>query len=272
MPEYAHLPYVAEPGSKNKLSKRKLETYLKNRDFAQLYDHGRAITERLGVPTSIDTFNPVIVDFYEQVGYLPEAIINYLALVGWSLDDRTEFLTRDELLANFSLERVTKASASFDPKKLWAFEDHYMRGRTTAEKLAMMLPYMQRAGLIAEPAPIAARDMLAAVIEASGDRLKVTGDVLAYADFFFEDEVHFDEEAFDKRLRKGNAAALLAQFREHLAALPAFDTKSLEAALEQFVQSAGIKIGDIIHAIRIATTGKAVGPGLYDCLAILGKR
>ena len=82
---------MAEPGSQNKLSKRKLDKYLKNRDFAQLVEHGRGIADGPGAGNpDPDTFNPVIVDFYEQVGYLPEAIINYLALLGWSLDDKTE--------------------------------------------------------------------------------------------------------------------------------------------------------------------------------------
>ena len=85
LPEYAHLPFVAEPGSKNKLSKRKLDKYLKNRDFAQLMEHGQRIADALGLATTAETFNPVIVDFYEQVGYLPEAILNYLLLLGWSL-------------------------------------------------------------------------------------------------------------------------------------------------------------------------------------------
>ena len=94
LPQYAHLPFVAEPGSKNKLSKRKLDKYLKNRDFAELVEHGRKIAEAIGHPTDADSFNPVIVDFYKTVGYLPEAIINYLALLGWSLDDKTEHFTR----------------------------------------------------------------------------------------------------------------------------------------------------------------------------------
>src|SRR5580692_7971916 len=93
LPEYAHLPYVAEPGSKNKLSKRKLDKYLKNRDFAQIAEHGQAIAAAMGLTTTADTFNPVIVDFYEQVGYLPQAILNYLMLLGWSLDEKTEFLS-----------------------------------------------------------------------------------------------------------------------------------------------------------------------------------
>ena len=80
---------MAEPGSRNKLSKRKLDKYLKNRDFAQLVEHGRKIAEAIGHAVEADAFNPVIVDFYQTVGYLPEAIINYLALLGWSLDDKT---------------------------------------------------------------------------------------------------------------------------------------------------------------------------------------
>src|SRR5579884_1203837 len=90
-PEYAHVPFVAEPGSKNKLSKRKIAQYLKNPDFKRVYEHGQAIVTKIGLQTSADTFNPVIVDFYQQVGYLPDAILNYLVLLGWSLDDRTEF-------------------------------------------------------------------------------------------------------------------------------------------------------------------------------------
>ena len=113
MPEYAHLPFVAEPGSKNKLSKRKLDKYLKNRDFAQLNEHGQKIAAALGISAAAETFNPVIVDFYEQVGYLPDAILNYLLLLGWSLDDKREFFSREEMIASFSLERVTKAPASF---------------------------------------------------------------------------------------------------------------------------------------------------------------
>src|SRR5262249_11674789 len=82
LPEYAHVPFVAEPGSKNKLSKRKVAQYLKNPDFKKVYDHGHAIAEAIGHHTSADTFNPVIVDFYREVGYLPDAILNYLVLLG----------------------------------------------------------------------------------------------------------------------------------------------------------------------------------------------
>jgi len=269
---YAHLPYVAEPGTKTKLSKRKLDKYLKNRDFAQIYEHGRAIATALGLAPSAETLNPVIVDFYEQVGYLPDAIVNYLVLLGWSLDERTEFFTRQAMIDNFSLERVTKAPASFDPKKLWSFQDHYMQELSVDEKLSMTLPYLERAGVVAAPASEAARARLRQVIHAAGDRIKVAGDILDFDDFFLpDDRLRYDEAAFEKQLRDAETAARLARFRERLAAAEVFDPPALEALLQTFVTDEGVGVGKIIHAIRVAVTGKSVGFGLFETLAILGR-
>jgi glutamyl-tRNA synthetase len=271
LPEYAHLPFVAEPGSKNKLAKRKLAQYLKNQDFARLYEHGMEIAARLGQNPSIDTFNPVIVDFYEQVGYLPDAIINYLMFLGWSLDDKTEFLTRQQMIDNFSLERVTKAAASFDCKKLWAFQDRYLQELPIKQKVAKMLPFLQRAGLVSDPPPCDISPKLTKIIEATGDRLKVSGDILAYADFFFTDDFSYDEKAVEKSLKKPGAIEILKKFKDRLAAVEPFEPAPLEAALKSFVETESVKIGDLVHPLRVAISGKGVGPGLYDCLALLGK-
>ena len=127
LPAYAHVPFVAEPGSKKKLSKRKISQYLKNADFRRVFDHGKVIADRPRTTTSPETFNPVIVDFYREVGYLPDAILNYLLLLGWSLDDKTEDFTRQQMVDLFSLERVNKAAASFDAKKLSAFQERWMQ-------------------------------------------------------------------------------------------------------------------------------------------------
>src|SRR4029453_7735055 len=86
LPHFAHLPVVAEPGSRVKLSKRKLDKYLKNPEFKDLYERGRRIAERLRLDVTPETFNPVVVDFYRQAGFLPDAILNYLMFLGWSLD------------------------------------------------------------------------------------------------------------------------------------------------------------------------------------------
>ena len=205
-PIYAHLPFVAEPGSRNKLSKRKLDKYLKNRDFAQLVEHGRKIAEAIGHPVEADAFNPVIVDFYRTVGYLPEAIINYMALLGWALDDQTEHFSRQELIEKFSLERVNKAPASFDPKKLQAFEDWHFQQLPPEQKLALVTPFLEKAGLMESPPTAEQRETLEKVIAAAGDRIKVAGDVLAFAEFFqADDRLTYDESAFDKHLRQGDA-------------------------------------------------------------------
>jgi glutamyl-tRNA synthetase len=274
LPEYAHVPFVAEPGSKNKLSKRKIAQYLKNPDFKRVYEHGRAVAERIGLKTSAETFNPVIVDFYKQVGYLPDAVINYLVLLGWALDDKTEFFTRAEMTRLFSLERVNKSEASFDPKKLSAFQDRYMQQLPAEQKIEMMLPYLQKAGLVGEPGSAEPIAKVKQISQAAGDRIKVAGDILDYADFFTpDDKLAYDEAAFDKRIRKApEAAGLLKKFRDQLAALEPFDAPSVEKKLNDFVQAQGIKIADIIHALRVAVTGKAVGFGVFESVAILGKQ
>ena len=273
LPQYAHLPYVAEPGSKNKLSKRKLEKYLKNRDFAQLKQHGESIAQRLQIEVDPDTFNPVIVDFYEQIGYLPAALLNYLLLLGWSLDGQTEEFTRSEMIEHFSLERVNKAPASFDPLKLVAFQDRAMQQLPIKQKVAKVLPFLQRAGYVADPPACETAPQLTKILEATGDRLKVAGDILDYVDFYVTDDaLLYDEKTMEKRLRKpGGARALLQEFREQLAAVEGFEPADLQQCLKDFVAAKEIKIGQIIHALRVAVTGKAVGFGVFETLAILGR-
>jgi glutamyl-tRNA synthetase len=266
LPDYAHVPFVAEPGSKNKLSKRKIADYLKHPEFRKLYEHGERIATALGLVTAAETFNPVIVDFYERVGYLPNAILNYIVLLGWSLDDKTEFFTMQEMIEAFSLERITKAPASFDAKKLLAFQERYMNLKSVDEKAAMALPYLQQAGL---PQQERLRD----VIQAAADRIKVAGDILDYAAFFITaEQLAYDEAAFDKRIRSAaEAPALLRKFAGKLGALDKFDAPTIEQSLQDFVQAEGIGHAQVIHALRIAVTGKAIGFGLFESLAILGR-
>lgn len=273
LPEFAHLPYVAEPGSKHKLSKRKVARYLCNRDFAEVHEHGRSIARRIGLEISDETFHPLIVGFYEQVGYLPQAILNYLLLLGWALDDKTEIFSRGEMIEHFSLERVNRAPASFDPKKLVTFQGRYMQVLPAPEKARRALPFLVRAGVLAEPVSAKQERDLLLVVEAAGDRIRVAGDILEYVGFFVADEqLAYDESAFDKRLRRPDGAVrLLTAFRETLAGLEPFDETSVEGALRDFAAARGVQPTRIVHALRVAATGSAVGFGLYESLAILGR-
>jgi len=213
----------------------------------------------------------VIVDFYREVGYLPDALLNYLLLLGWAYDDKAEFFTRQEMIEKFDLDKVNNTAASFDCKKLWSFQDHYMQQLPLDKKVAMVLPYLQKAKLIASPDEAKAK--VTAIVQAASERIKTAGDILDYRDFFVADaDLVYDDKAFDKRLRKPpEAKALLAKFKEKLAAAPQFDAISLEKLLHDFVTAEGIEVGQIVHAVRVAVTGKGVGFGLFETLAILGK-
>ena len=303
LPQYAHLPFVAEPGSKTKLSKRKLDKYLKNRDFAKLVEQGKKIADRVGLATTADGFNPVIVDFYRQVGYLPEAIDNYIALLGWALDDKSEYFSLKELLDLFTLEGVTKASASFDPAKLFAFQEKHMAELPAAEKYARVLRYLIAAKLVEAPeyadatfealpelapaetvvrlpwtdalSPEAVKATIEKTVAAAGDRIKVSGDVLDFDEFFTDDAAFpIDEKAWKKRIvDDADAVGRLADFLAELEAIPEaeFVAETLDAALHAFLEKRELKPAQLIHALRVASTGKGVGVGMFDALAILGK-
>jgi glutamyl-tRNA synthetase len=272
-PEYAHVPFVAEPGSKNKLSKRKIPQYLKNPDFKRVYDHGKCIADRLGHVTTAETFNPVIVDFYREVGYLPDAIVNYLMLLGWAHEDgKSETFSRDEMTWLFSLERVNSSAASFDAKKLLAIQERYMLVVPAAEKTLSVLPYLTRADLVPDPVPADVLRIVSAIVKAAGPRLTVSGDILDYPYFFQADEaVIYDEKAFDKYVRKPPSPDLLEKARGVLADLTTFDPATLQSRLVEFAEGAGLKAGPFSQTLRVAVTGRDVGVSAYDTLAILGK-
>ncbi len=276
LPIYAHLPFVAEPGGTAKMSKRKLDKYLKHKDFASLFDVGNRVAERTGVVADQETFNPVIVDFYRTIGFLPDAILNYLLLLGWSLDDSTEDFTREQMIKLFSLGRVTKSPASFDPQKLVSVQARWMHKLPLTDKVAQCWPYLVAAKLIAGVFQIDApqSELVSQVVAAADDRIKLAGDILDFDDFFLADEVlPYDEATFDKRLRQDPTATdLLRKFQQELRDLEPFTVESTESCLKQFVESHGIKFNQIIHALRVSVTGKGVGFGMFDTLAILGKQ
>src|SRR6056297_953042 len=282
-PQYAHLPYVAEPGGSAKLSKRKLAKYEKNKDFASLLARGREIARRCGIATEADTFNPVIVDFYREIGFDADAILNYLLLLGWSLDGEREKFTVAEMTEHFTLERVNKAPASFDPRKLLAFQGDVFAALPLETRLERVRPFAQRAGLLEGPD---AEAKLRQIVDGAGDRLAMAGDILNF-DYFFFDDFDYDVKAFEKRICKpAQARELLASLRAHLATEGMSgsvvsgqasaqqrswrDPQEAEEAVMAFCRAAKIELKDIIHALRVAATGTPAGFGMFETLAILG--
>jgi len=273
IPQYAHIPVVNAPGGGGKMSKRHIAKYLNNREFKKLYEHGSAIAEQIGIELDPATFNPVLANFYRDVGYLPGAVVNALLMLGWSLDGEREFFTRDEMQENFTLDRVIKSSASFDPNKMLAFQAHHFADFPLKQKVAMCLPYLQKAGLVDTPPSCDVGPYLSSIIENAEDRIKVAGDILQFGHFFIADAaLEFEEKAFQKRLRKPERAGeLLAKFRERLANSETFVADALESLMKTFIEEEDIQIGEIIHAVRVSSTGRADGFGVYQLLEVLGK-
>ena len=173
----------------------------------------------------------------------------------------------------FSLERVNKAPASFDPMKLMAFQERYMKELPAKVKADLTLPYVRSAGLAGELTDDALSSLLVRIVEAAGDRIKIGGDILDYDDIFVgDDALAYDEKAFRKRLRKPKGVGdLLGRLAERLGASERFDVDSIERLIHEFTEDEEIKIGQIVHALRVALTGKAVGFGLFETMEILGR-
>jgi len=294
-PTFAHIPFVTAPGTKEKISKRKLEQYRKSPHFKVLFDIGDAVFPKLGW-TERDQVNPVIIEYYEKLGFLPAGLLNALARIGWSFDDQTELMSREFLISNFSLERVVKGPAALDPDKMLSYQAHWMNQLRLEEKVAGCTPYLDGAGLLQKLPSIVpdgiqvnqrylrrAQDILselkekqkcriAAVVSSLGERIKLFSDILTY-DYFFRDQIEINEKEFAKRVQKEGVPELLAGFREVLSVVPDLEwtVTRLEEELKAFAEARGTGAGNIIHALRISTTGSPIGPGVYDCLVLVGR-
>ena len=246
LPEFAHLPYVAEPGSKKKMSKREREKY-----------------EKMGILLYLHE--------YRERGYLPEAMLNYLSRLGWSFDDSQEIFSRAELVEKFSLERVHSAPASHDIDKLYWMEGEWMKTLPIERKVEGVLPFLKAEGLIDEPIDDATRARIVAVIEALGERLKIYSDILKLGRYFFAKTLVHDPDAVKKRLRKEGVAAMLEKLGKVLDEVDPYELAPLEVAVHSFAERENLPMGQVVNPLRVAVTGQGVGPGLYDCLVILGR-
>jgi glutamyl/glutaminyl-tRNA synthetase len=267
-PVFAHVPVVNAPGSSKKLSKRDAHKFV-TPDLIALLRASHAVPsdwtdEQIKKNESL---NPVMVEYYRVMGYLPEALINYFGRLGWSLDDKTEIMSLDTMLGNFDFDRVNNAPASFDPQKLHWVAGEYMKSATLDRKIDGVIPILQRAGLLAGTID---RAKLGSVVTALGDRLKIFADVLTYAPFFFR-EPHYDAKAVKQRLHKEGMPDAMREFADVMRTMEPFDVPTLEAKLAAFNESKQLKAGDLNHALRVATTGVMIGPGVFECLVILGK-
>ena len=211
---------------------------------------------------------------YKAQGYLPEALVNFFALMGWYPEDGREIFSVEEMIARFRIEDVGKSGAVFDAQKLTWMNGVYLHQalRQTPERVAdLVIEALRGAGLLDGDAGPAQRAYVARVVAIMGDRLRLPKDVLTYGDFFFRDEVVYDPTAVRKQFRGQVTADMLLRLRAALAAVAPFEIGGIEQAVRDTAVALGVESKDVIHPVRVALTGKTVGPGLFELIEVLGR-
>ncbi len=248
MPQFAHLPLILKPDGKGKLSKR---------DGA-----------KFGMPvfplgwkgdTPEDNF-----DGFREFGFLPEAVVNFLAFLGWNPGTEQEIFSLDELCEAFSIEKISKSGARFDYDKAKWYNQQYLhaiRGETLAE---MIRPSLESQGYKVSA------DYLAAVCDLMKDRLTLLPDLVTQAYYFFTDVHTFDDQNIVKRWNAESRPDFEA-LTTALADAPGFDAASLEEVVKNFMEARNLKMGQVMPVLRLALAGTMKGPAVYEMMEVLGK-
>ncbi|HEY8901735.1 MAG TPA: glutamate--tRNA ligase family protein [Chthoniobacterales bacterium] len=231
-PQFAHIPLILNHEGK-KLSKR---------------DGGSSIT------------------YFIDGGYAPEAVANYISLLGWSPKDNREFLSVDEIRDLFSLENINRRSAIFDLDKCFWLNGQHLLNMSLERFIELAIPFLDKAG-VAYGSP----EALAPVLAIVKPKVKHLSDIPDWIGYFFTDDYAYDPAAVDKALRKPGALDRLAQLRDAYAGVTDWTHPALEASLKETAEKLGAKNGEFIHPARVAVSGRAVGPGLYEMLEVLGQ-
>jgi len=209
-------------------------------------------------------------EFYE-LGYLPDAIVNFLALLGWSLDDRTDIMSRQQLIENFSLERVSKTAAVFNHEKLDWMNGVYIRSLSADRFFEAVQPYLM-ANTLAGETLITNEQYVRDILPLVQERARTLVDVVDLTHFFFVGELDYDTDLLiGKDMTPQSTAEALEIACQRLEQLQVFDAKSLEALLRPLAVELGLKTGQLFGALRTATTGRTAAPPLFQTMAVLGK-
>ncbi|WP_088189354.1 glutamate--tRNA ligase [Desulfosporosinus sp. FKA] len=240
IPLFAHLSMILAP-DRSKLSKR----------------HGA---------TSVGEF--------QEMGCLPEALVNYLTLLGWSpAEQQSELISPTQTISAFSLEKVSKNAAIYDVQKLIWLNGQYMTTCDLDRLTLQAIPFFIRAGLINNIDAEDNRDYIRDVVNTVRERVRTLGELTEGSRYYFQDVVSYDEKGREKYfVKQEGVAALLTKGRNCLNTVEQFDVENVESAYRQLMSELEIKGGVIIHPTRLALTGQTVSPGIFDVMALLGKK
>lgn len=211
-----------------------------------------------------------VLEFRER-GYLPEALINYLARVGWSYDDKQEIFSLEELERIFSLAKINKAPAVFDYQKLEWLNGHYIRERSPESLAKAIVPFMQRAGLVSEPPGEGEMQTILGAAPLIQERLKYLSDAPNLIRFLFEEPREIDpDEMVPKKLDRRQTATLLEAAEQLIAGVPDATDEENEERFRALAAELDTKLGNLLMPIRVAVTGSRVSPPLFGSIRLLG--
>lgn len=248
MPRFAHLPLLLKPDGKGKLSKRD--------------------GDRLGFPVfPLEWHDPKTGEVsrgYREEGYFPEAVINFLALLGWNPGTEQELFTLDELVKLFDITKCSKAGARFDYKKCIWFNHEYILRKSNEEIAGLFAPVVAGNG-VDEPL-----ERVTQVVAMMKDRVDFVKELWPLCSFFFIPPTEYDEKTVRKRW-KADSPQVMAELADVLEGLDDFSLDNQERVVMAWVEDKGYKLGDVMNAFRLAIVGIGKGPGMFDISAFLGK-
>ena len=211
-----------------------------------------------------------VTELREQ-GYLPEVVVNFLALLGWSLDDKTDILSREELVRHFSTERVSKTAAIFSYEKLLWMNGVSLRELSHEELLRKIMPFLE-SGLPEQIKHTVSEEYVSRIVPLIRERINTLAQAAEYAAFFFLDELEYDASSLvGKKMTAETTLRALKAAQEKLSPLESFDHDSLEGMLRSLAEELGLSAGQLFSPIRVATTGRTAAPPLFETMVVLGK-
>lgn len=248
MPKFAHLPLLLKPEGKGKLSKRD--------------------GDRLGFPVfPLEWHDPKTGDVssgYRESGYFPEAVVNFLALLGWNPGTEQELFTLDELVQAFDIHKCSKAGARFDYQKGIWFNHEYMLKKSNEEVANLFAPIVANNGVDES------MERITKVVAMMKDRVNFVKELWPLCSFFFIAPTEYDEKTVKKRW-KADSAKVMGELAEVLEGIDDFSVEGQEPVVMKWVEEKGYKLGDVMNAFRLTLVGIGKGPGMFDISAFLGK-
>lgn len=248
MPRFAHLPLLLKPDGKGKLSKRD--------------------GDRLGFPVfPLEWHDPKtgeVSNGFREQGYFPEAVINFLALLGWNPGTEQEMFTLDELVEQFDITKCSKAGARFDYQKGIWFNHEYILRKSNEEISKLFAPIVAGNGIDES------MERITKVVSMMKDRVSFVKELWPLCSFFFIPPTEYDEKTVRKRWKE-NSAQVMGELAEVLEGIDDFSLENQEHIVMAWVESKGYKLGDVMNAFRLTLVGEGKGPGMFDISAFLGK-